>query len=258
MRSDFMQTMLRRILAVMASIGCASSPISAASPDFNGVWLYVGAHMPAQAASDLFNAEREWPPGGVPQLREPYATELQELVKKQKEAEENGKPLADAYSQCIPNGMPMMMGSVLPIEILQTRGKLVVIAEELSQVRRIYLDERLPALEALVPNYNGYSVGHWESDTLVIVTRGVREDARWNNVPHTLAMTVTERWRLKGPDELENRITIEDPSIMTRPHSFSIEYKRDRSHRLEEYICENNRYETGADDEQRLHIEPSP
>ena len=252
-RSGFMQTMLAMILG----IGLASNPLAAASPDFNGVWLYAGAHMPAQAASDLFEAEREWPPGGTPQLQEPYATELQELKKKQKEAEESGKPLADAYSQCIPNGMPMMMGTVLPLEILQTREKVVVIAEELSQVRRIYLDERLPALEGLVPNYNGYSVGHWEGDTLVVVTHGVREDARWNDVPHTLAMTVTERLRLKAPDELENRITIDDPSILARPHSFTLEYKRDPSHRLEEYICENNRYETGADNEQHLQIEPS-
>jgi hypothetical protein len=246
------------MLAMIAAFSFASGPLAAASLDFNGVWLYDGGHMPAQAASDLFEAEREWPPGGTPQLRERYATELQGIKKKQKEAEESGKPLADAYSQCIPNGMPMMMGSVLPIEILQTRTKLVVIAEELSQVRRIYLDERMPAPEDLVPNYNGYSVGHWEGDTLVVVTRGVREDARWNDVPHTLAMTVIERLRLKTPDVLENRITIEDPSIMVQPHSFALEYKRDHSHRLEEYICENNRYETGADNEQRLHIETRP
>ena len=252
-RSGFMQTMLAMILG----IGLASNPLAAASPDFNGVWLYAGAHMPAQAAGDLFEAEREWPPGGTPQLQEPYATELQELKKKQKEAEESGKPLADAYSQCIPNGMPMMMGTVLPLEILQTRGKLVVIAEELSQVRRIYLDERLPRLDDLVPNYNGYSVGHWEGDTLVVVTRGVREDAHWNDVPHTLAMTVTERLRLKAPDVLENRITVDDSAILVKPHSFALEYKRDHSHRLEEYICENNRYETGADNEQELQIEPS-
>jgi len=59
--------------------------------------------------------------------------------------------------------------------IIQTPGRLTFIGEGNNNVRRIYLDASFP--QPLEPSRLGYSIGHWEDDTLVIETRGLRTNA---------------------------------------------------------------------------------
>jgi hypothetical protein len=81
--------------------------------------------------------------------------------------------------------MPKLMTGILPIEILQTATQLVINAEALSQIRRIHLNAAMLANDDIVPSYNGHSVGRWEGSTLVVETRGVREDVRFLDIPHS-------------------------------------------------------------------------
>src|SRR6185436_3724705 len=120
------------------------------------------------------------------------------------EADKQGRPLPDPATRCLPEGMPTIMDAVEAIEIVQTQRQIVVLAEFLTQTRRIYLNEKMPPLEDLSPGYNGYSVGHWDGETLVVETIGVREDVRFIAIPHSAQMKVTERLRLTAPDRLEN------------------------------------------------------
>lgn len=228
---------LARCVGVVAALALYPIAIAcAAQPDFTGVWArYPDPYESGPAPAD------PPPPAGDPHLREPFATQYKTLEARRKAADEAGKPLPTASTLCLPEGMPTIMGAVYNIQLLQTRKELVVLAEFLTQTRRIYLNEELPPLKDIKPSYNGYSVGHWEGDTLVVKTVGVREDARFYDFPHSRNMVITERLHLTAPDMLENRVKIADPTVLQQPYEFTYGYKKDPTYRMMEYICDDNR-----------------
>jgi hypothetical protein len=94
----------------------------------------------------------------------------------------------------------------------------------------------------VAPGYYGHSVGHWESDTLVVNTVGVKESVLgYRGIPHSDQMRVTERIRLAGPDILWDQITVEDPVALEKPWTFTFGYRRTPNYKMQEYVCENNR-----------------
>jgi len=209
-------------------------------PDISGTWL--------RYPDDWYGPDPDHPPlpGGPFDLKEPYATQYAALKKKEAAADAAGTPLVNASSRCLPEGMPTIMGAIYPIQIVQTRGQVIVLAEFLSQVRRIWLNDKMPALEDINPAYNGYSVGKWEGNTLVIRTKGVREDVTFYDLPHGRDMTITERIRPSAPDHLVDEVTIEDPQTLNKPYRFTIEYKKS-DYKIQEYVCDNNMLQVNAD-----------
>src|SRR5665213_3442941 len=101
---------------------------------------------------------------------------------------------------------------------VRPRSTAAVTAEFLTQTRRIYLNEKMPPLDANPSSYNGYSVGHWAGDTLVVRTLRIRDDARFFDFPQTRNRVITERLRLTAPDRLEDRMKIEDPTMLLAPY----------------------------------------
>lgn len=239
---------IRARAAVAGWLALLSAPLALAkTPDFSGVWERdPPLHDPTRAGEELFTLEPPLP-GGEPQLKQPYLKDYRELLERKRLAEQRGEPIADASVQCLPNGMPEMMMGILPIEILQTPKQLVIVAEELSQIRRLHLNATMPANDDIVPGYNGYSVGRWEGSTLVVETRGVREDVRFLDIPHSSAMKVIERLRLIAPDLLEEHIVIEDPAALAKPYTFTWRYKKNQTYQLAEYVCDNNHYSVDSD-----------
>jgi hypothetical protein len=228
----------------------AATAVRGAVPDFSGTW----ERYPDPYDLTTPIPDEPPPPEGGPRLKEPHASAYKKLNQRKDEANRKGKPLAEPSSQCLPEGMPTIMGAVHPIEIVQTPRQIVVLAEFVTQTRRIYLNEKMPALEDLSPGYNGYAVGKWEGDTLVVQTIGVREDVRFFGIPHSAQMKVTERLRLTGPGLLENQITIDDPAVLARPYKFTFGYKRSPEYRIMEYICDNNRHRADAEGGQSMDI----
>jgi hypothetical protein len=131
-----------------------------------------------------------------------------------------------------------------PLEILHTPGRITMIFEAESQVRRIFLDRgtHLPE-EELDPSYNGDSIGRWEGDTLVVDTIGFNADTTvGRGLPHSEKMRITERIRYIDADTIEDRMTIVDPEAFTRPIEQTIVYSKRPGWRIREYSCqENNR-----------------
>lgn len=251
---EWLTQLLRAItFAVLLLAGTAAR---AAVPDFSGVWeLYPPPDYDSLDESAPAAPSNQSLPGGEPQLREPYAKAYQDLLKRRSEAYERGEPLVDSGTQCLPEGMPTIMGAVQPLEILQTPRQLIVLAEFVTQTRRIYLNEKMPLIEDLSPGYNGYSVGHWEGGTLVVHTIGVREDVKlWDVLPRSAKMQVTERLRLTAPDMLENKVTIDDPDVLLRPYELVFRYKKQPGYRITEYICDHNRNVVDADGRVKLDL----
>ncbi len=102
-------------------------------------------------------------PGGPMDLKAPYARAYAELKQKQAAANAAGTPLATTSAKCLPEGMPTMMAALFPIQIIHDDRQVVVLGEYLQQVRRILLDQPMPAVEDMDPTYQGYSRGRWKA-----------------------------------------------------------------------------------------------
>jgi hypothetical protein len=212
----------------------------------NGVWeTWLGRNDPAHPPSPNI------PPAP---LKPEYQAKVDAATRANREASSKGKPPTTAWSQCLPEGFPSMMRSgSFAVEILVTPGQVTMINELLNQVHRIYLDEPQGKIGEVEPVFFGHSVGHWEGDTLVVDTIGVKEDALFREMPHSDQQRITERIRLLSPDWLEDQTTIEDPVVLTAPWKFTWIMKRNNAAKLQEYVCENNREfdDSGA---QRLKV----
>jgi hypothetical protein len=235
----------RSFLLALMTLGaaCAAVVASAASaaglPDLNGAWSVYPGRAKGSAPPD---PKLSAPPPGPVQLKPQYAGPYEAMRAKQRESDQRGEPLANASTECIPNGMPTMMFPIYPIEILQTKSQVTIIQEAMSQVRRIYLDQPQLKIEEVPPGYFGHSVGHWEGDTLVVDTVGVKEDVLgYKDTPHSSQMRITERFHLVAPDVLHDQITIDDPVTLEKPWTYTFAYRRNPGYQMLEYVCDNNR-----------------
>jgi hypothetical protein len=143
-------------------------------------------------------------------------------------------------ANCLPPGMPGIMGQPYPVEFLLTPGKVTIVIEAYTQVRHIYTDGR-PLPEDPDPNFFGTSIGRWENGTLVVETVGFNEHVELaRGVPHSDKMKIVERLQLTDPDTISYETTITDPEVLTAPYTTTATLRRHRNWTISEYICEEN------------------
>jgi hypothetical protein len=225
----------------MACVSGLSRPAGAQGttiPDFTGSWERVG---PGTVGGGQGTDPKTPPPVPRPPLRAQYVKEWEARQQAAREATEKGQPIGINWVNCLPDGMPGMMQGPFPLEFLQTKNQLTIIQESFTQVRRILLNRPMKPIDEVDPSFYGYSVGRWEGDTLVAETIGIKEEVRYQNVPHSNQMRIRERFRLINPDTLWDEITIEDPVTLEKPWTFTFAYRRMPNYTLLEYICEDNR-----------------
>ena len=143
---------------------------------------------------------------------------------------------------CLPHGVPRVMMAPLPIEIFQTRDRVLIEQESLNELRQVYMNR--PHRADADPSYNGDSTGKWEGDTLVIDTVNFN-DITWLDhvgLPHSDQLHVIERIRRVDHDTLRDDITISDPKAYTKTWTTSQVYKLQSDWQLQEYVCESNHY----------------
>jgi len=223
-------------------------------PDITGSWQRLGFTVGLRA-TEKPNPAFLPPAASQPPLKPQYLQERQQRLQAIREADAQGQPLANHNTACIPDGMPAMMNAVFPMEILQSRGQVTIIAEAYTQVRRILMDRPQKAPGDVEPSFYGHSAGRWEGDTLVVDTIGIKETVRFQNTPHSAEMRIRERIRLVAADILWNEITIEDPVTLEKPWTFTYAYQRMPDYTLLEYICEDNREYADEQGRQQIRIE---
>jgi hypothetical protein len=230
-------------------------PAQAAPPDFSGVYYPInpfGRFTGGPAAG----AQRQGPPprpkasapladGSTgrtpdePSLTPEYLAKWQ-MISKTRIA---GSSEYDPIARCLPPGMPAVMSMFYGMEIMQNKDKITFFSELNDALRRVYLDGRKPTQKVLDdPTYAGYSMGHWEGDTLVVDTVALRDDTFIENfTPHSDAMTVHERIRLTEPGLLEDRISVNDPKALTKPWETVKTYRKAKpgtgTDELREFAC---------------------
>ena len=127
-------------------------------------------------------------------------------------------PVADDPArQCIPAGMPEAMLMPFPIEFVDQGDILVLKIEEWDNSRTIHLNADPDA--DVPPSRLGYSVGHWEGDTLIVETS--RIDYPYFNdqgIPQSEALEMVERFTLsENGAKLDWTATVTDPETFTEP-----------------------------------------
>jgi len=151
----------------------------------------------------------------------------------------NNKDNPDAA--CLPLGLTQLHMHPQPREIVQTPREIVILYEANDNTRRILTDgRRLPDSNNVTPWWYGYSVGHWDGDTLVVETTGFRDDV-WLDVegsPLTSSGKMTERWRRPKFGLMQIDITIEDPKAYTKPFTVRVNHQLMPDTELMEFVCQ--------------------
>ena len=191
-----------------------------------------GTAVPAGRAGGGAAGGRAGGAAAGPQLTPAYAEKRQQLSARSAEDNES--------ANCLPPGMPGIMGQPYPMEFLLTPGKVTIVIEAYTQVRHIYTDGR-PLPSDPDPKFFGTSVGRWEGDTLVVDTVGFSPLTQLAaTTPHSDKMRITERFRLTAPDVMTVDTTVTDPDALTAPWTSSRTLVRHRDWTISEYICEEN------------------
>ena len=228
----------RTFVHTNASAGELASGLAngaASIPELTGVWTHPAFpwfEPPASGPGPVTNKSR-WPqrpmdasgtlalpplPPGVEgvsdydQLVGDYTNPIlqawaAEVVKKFGEMSLAGITYGNSSNQCWP--MPMLfIYKQSTVRLLQQPDRIVLIYNS-SDVRRVRLNERHP--EPLTPSWYGDSVGHYEGDTLVIDTVGVKTDRPYAMIdlfgtPYTKSLHVVERYRLREYDDVKDAL----------------------------------------------------
>jgi hypothetical protein len=147
----------------------------------------------------------------------------------------------DPVNHCLPGG-PLIFLTPGLHRIMQSSTVVALLYEGGSRYRQIFLDGRQLPTDPN-PAWLGYSVGHWDGETLVIVTAGFN-DRTWLDKaghPHSEQLRVTERFRRIDFGHIQRQITFEDPQTLTKPLTFSLALSYALDAEIMETICEEDR-----------------
>jgi hypothetical protein len=242
------------ISAFAGAITLGAQQKAAQPPNISGAWERYGFNL-GQPTADGQRRDGTIPPRSEqPVIKPAFQKEYQDRLNAIRDANAKGAPIASNYVDCLGDGMPLMMQAMFPIEFLQSPGQVTVIEEAFTQVRRIKLDQPQKKIEDVEPGFYGHSVAHWEGDTLMVDTVGVKESIRYQNVPHSDQMRIKEKIHLVAPNVLWDEITIEDPVVLEKPFTVYYAYRRMPNYTLLEYICEDNREYTDKNGVQQIRV----
>jgi hypothetical protein len=211
-------------------------------PDLSGIF-YLEAKCPASGCSDDYQAGPEFInfgaklPGGLPY--QPWAAAL---------VKERTAQLFkdDPVGFCKPSGVLRLLTFPPPRKFVQLPGLFLILSERDVTFRQIFTDGRsLPSDPS--PSWNGYSVGRWEGDTLVVQTNGLR-DGTWidrSGSPLTEAANITERYRRPSWGLVQIDVTVDDPKAYTRPWTVTLNQRLAADTELLDYHCTENEKDAG-------------
>ncbi len=147
-----------------------------------------------------------------------------------------------AWTRCITyHGVPpVSTGYNNTYQILQTPKYVAILVENIHDVRIIPLDGR-PALDERIRQWNGDSRGHWEGDTLVVVTGNFSEKTE-HRFPSSQNLRAVERFARVGENTIYNEFTIDDPDTYEQPWTAVRSMPRLDGYSVYEYACHEGNY----------------
>ncbi len=195
-------------------------------PDLSGTWRPLNPNRCRPGTGQFVECGLEL--GGSPLARDigrdlpgglPFQPWAATLVKARAADDSRDDP----HVRCLPDNPPRTWTLPHLTKMIHTPGLLVLLYEVNAMYRQIFLDGR-PLPEDPNPGWNGYSIGRWEGDTLVVQTAGFR-DGLWLDMigsPMSDAARMTERIRRPDYGNLEVELTVDDPKVYTRPWTVAL------------------------------------
>jgi hypothetical protein len=270
------------------SVTQSAAPI----PDLSGAWNHAslnGLELPVSGPGPVRNRSRRptGPQAGAgngAQLVGDYTNPIlqpwaADVVKRFGEISLAGKGYPTPRNQCWPEQVPFVFANY-GMQMLQQPDKITILYPFDHQFRQARMN--LPHPAHVTPSWYGDSVGHYEGDTLVIDTVGIKigrfSMIDWYGTPYTEALHVVERYRLldyeatkdavardakensqnanpdNGPaadpnykgEGLQIQVTIEDEGAFTMPWSATVTFRRALDERLELVCAENTQWHPGT------------
>ena len=215
-------------------------------PDWSGTWTMIGDTVFDQ--STRVGKGNAWTPGvrEHPPYNDVYEKKYDDHI-----ALRDAYKFPDTNNFCgIPVNYPRMLNLPDAYEFVVRPDEFYIIAENGENAMRVYTDGRpMPPKEELWGTYTGVSIGHWEGDTLVFETAGLKgdrdNDAILDRTGAVLsdAAHVTTRVRRINDNTMQFVVTIEDPKALTKPWVVTKQFRKQKPGLfLYDYGCaENNR-----------------
>ena len=192
-------------------------------PDLSGIWQVPGD---PRAAGGLFGLGESLNSKYFRDILSDFPPDQRPLTPEGAERlRRNGQPgVFNPVLNCLPDSV--VHGDLLPepFKFIHSRGVIVMLYEVETTFRQIFMDGRALPKEIHSPSWQGYSVGRWQGDTLVVDTIGFN-DTSWldaRGTPHSTEMRVEERFRRRDYGHLELTITVTDPRTFTKPITISV------------------------------------
>src|SRR6187401_1988920 len=145
------------------------------------------------------------------------------------------------FERCITRGMPGAMSPTAynnNYRFTQGPGFVAIQIEMLGGTRVIPTDGR-SHVRSTIRQWMGDSVGHWEGDTLVVDTTNFTDKVLYRGAAENLHLV--ERITRVGPDEIDYRVTIEDPTTFSKPWTLVIPFVN-TGEDMFEYACHEGNY----------------
>jgi hypothetical protein len=275
----------RNFLLLLTLASTAAAPVfaqpkdPASIPDLSGIWTHSipGFEPLASGPTALINTQRRANgTGNILKLAGDYTNPIltpqaAQIVKMHAERGLNNIGDPNPRNQCWPSGVPFVFTD-RPTELLQQRDKVTILYGHDHQVRQVRLNAQHPA--KVSPTWYGDSIGHYDDDTLVIDTVGMKMGPYsmidWYGTPRSEALHVIERYRMLDYEAakdgferdakqhnnapgmpvpnasgkyLQLEFTIEDKNVFTTPWTATMTYRSDADSPLDwpENVCAENR-----------------
>ena len=265
------------LLSMLAAGMCvvllpAAAESAAPIPDFSGIWgrNSVDYEPPPSGPGPVMNKTRTFYMRIGDDTNPILRPEAAEKVRQAAAVSRTGVNFPTPSNGCTP-WPPLYGWRSLLMQMVQGKDEVVIIHVGDQQMRHIRLNQQHP--RNVRPSYSGDSVGHYEGDTLVIDTVGIKTRpgsmVDLYGTPHSPALHVVERYRLvdaataaaaqersekeygrpttepvyvdfnNNGKGLEVKFTVEDPGVFTTSWSSSVTYRRSNSDWLEIVCAEN-------------------
>jgi hypothetical protein len=210
-----------------------------AAPGQFGLWLPFAGVNERLVNPDNADAEIERQFSDRPKFRDvPFQPWARALY-----AYRNGNQF-EPHTRCKPSAGPRQFLTPYGVEFVEAPDLKRIYIVDVGgphSYRTIFLDGRSHPKD-LTPSYYGYSVGHWEGDTLVVDTRGFNEGFWFDRsgLPHTEKLHMIERFTRTDSKTIQYRVTIDDTGAYTQTWSSGFVMGWDGEQELFEYICQEN------------------
>jgi hypothetical protein len=225
------------VAAIVTSIASAPTwgQVRAGTPDLQGVWQALNT-----AAWDIQDhAARPGVPAGQGVVEGNDIPYQAWAAAKKRENFEN-RLTGDPVAKCYLPGVPRITYMPYPFRIVQQRDKISILYEYLNVTRFLYMNGN-PHPRGPIEWFMGDSRARWEGNTLVVDVVHFTDQTWFDRAGnfHGSALHVVERYTPVSPDHLRYDVTIEDPSVFTRPWRISMPlYRRqEKDAELLEYDC---------------------